>query len=63
MRLFRQAERLGKTAGLNAVMPTVQTDIVVFSDANAMYQADALSALVRNFADPAVGCVTGEARY
>ncbi len=38
-------------------------DIVVFSDANAMYQPDALLKLVRNFADPAVGCVTGEARY
>ena len=38
-------------------------DIVVFSDANAMYEPDALRKLVRNFADPDVGCVTGEARY
>lgn len=61
--LRRQAERRGKTAGLNAVVPTVSGDIVVFSDANAMYQPDAIAKLVRNFADPAVGCVTGEARY
>ncbi len=36
---------------------------MVFSDANAMYERDAIRMLVRNFADPAVGCVTGEARY
>jgi cellulose synthase/poly-beta-1,6-N-acetylglucosamine synthase-like glycosyltransferase len=63
VRLFRQAPRRGKTAGLNAVMPTLTGDIVVFSDANAMYEPEAVRRLVRNFADPAVGCVTGEARY
>ncbi len=63
VRLFRQAERRGKTAGLNAVLPTVRGDVVVFSDANAMYAKDALRMLVRNFADAEVGCVTGEARY
>lgn len=61
--LRRQADRRGKTAGLNAEVPTLRGDIVVFSDANAMYRADALRNLVRNFADPQVGCVTGEARY
>ena len=63
VRLFRQAERRGKTAGLNAAIPTVRGDIVVFSDANAMYREDALLMLARNFADPSVGCATGEARY
>jgi cellulose synthase/poly-beta-1,6-N-acetylglucosamine synthase-like glycosyltransferase len=63
VRLARQAERRGKTAGLNQVVPHVAGEIVVFSDANAMYAPEALRMLVRNFADPAVGCVTGEARY
>ena len=63
VRLFRQVERRGKTAGLNAALPTVRGEIVVFSDANAMYRKDAIRKLVRNFADPAVGCATGEARY
>lgn len=63
VRLARQAQRRGKTAGLNDVVPGVSGEIVVFSDANAMYAPDALRMLVRNFADPAVGCVTGEARY
>ena len=61
--LARQEQRLGKTAGLNRTIPTLTSEIVVFSDANAMYETDALRKLVRNFADPAVGCVTGEARY
>ena len=63
VRLARQDARRGKTAGLNDVVPGVSGEIVVFSDANAMYAPDALRMLVRNFADPAVGCVTGEARY
>jgi cellulose synthase/poly-beta-1,6-N-acetylglucosamine synthase-like glycosyltransferase len=36
---------------------------VVFSDANAMYQHDAVRNLVRNFADPQVGAVVGESGY
>lgn len=61
--LKRQPQRRGKTAGLNAVVPGLKGDIVVFSDANALYERDAVRKLVRNFADPAVGSVTGEARY
>jgi cellulose synthase/poly-beta-1,6-N-acetylglucosamine synthase-like glycosyltransferase len=61
--LARQPRRGGKTAGLNHVVPTLTTEIVCFSDANAMYEPDALLKLARNFADPDVGCVTGEARY
>lgn len=63
VRLARQEQRRGKTAGLNAVVPHVSGEIVVFSDANAMYAPDAIRMLVRNFSDPEVGCVTGEARY
>jgi len=63
VRLARHDDRLGKTAGLNRVLPTLTGDIVVFSDANAMYEPDALLKLARNFADPEVGCATGEARY
>src|SRR5687767_14881828 len=58
-----QRVRKGKTAGLNAVVPERSSEIVVFSDANALYESDAVRKLVRNFDDPQVGCVTGEARY
>jgi cellulose synthase/poly-beta-1,6-N-acetylglucosamine synthase-like glycosyltransferase len=63
VRLARQEVRRGKTAGLNNTVPQVSGEVVVFSDANAMYQPDAVRMLVRNFEDPQVGCVTGEARY
>ncbi len=59
----RQPERAGKTAGLNRTVPVLRGDVVVFSDANALYERNALKMLVRNFADPNVGCVTGQARY
>lgn len=62
-RLLRMETRGGKTVGLNAALRAARGDIVVFSDANAMYERDALRMLVRNFADPRVGAVTGESRY
>src|SRR5689334_9327776 len=36
VRLARQDERRGKTAGLNRTLPHLTGDIVVFSDANAI---------------------------
>src|SRR5262245_40887262 len=61
--LLRMPERGGKTLGLNAALRAVRSDLVVFSDANILYTKDALRRLVRPFADPAVGCVTGDSRY
>jgi cellulose synthase/poly-beta-1,6-N-acetylglucosamine synthase-like glycosyltransferase len=63
VRLLRMESRGGKTVGLNAALRVATGEIIVFSDANAMYQRDALRMLVRNFADPRVGAVTGESRY
>ncbi|MDP2326245.1 MAG: glycosyltransferase family 2 protein [Gammaproteobacteria bacterium] len=61
--LLRMSDRGGKTAGLNAAVRRARGDIIVFSDANALYDKQALRQLVRNFADPEVGAVTGESRY
>lgn len=61
--LVRQEGRLGKTMGLNLAMTQVDTDITVFSDANAMYDPGAVRELVRGFADPNVGYVVGAALY
>jgi len=63
VRLLRMNDRGGKTLGLNAAVRIARGEIVVFSDANAMYQRDALRQMVRNFADPAVGAVVGESTY
>lgn len=61
--LLRMPERGGKTAGLNAAVQQAKSDIILFSDANILYQKDVVRALVRNFADPTIGCVTGDSRY
>ncbi len=63
LKLIRQEGRLGKTMGLNLALAEAVGEIVVFSDANAMYEADALKMLVRNFHDASVGYVVGAAIY
>ncbi len=61
--LYRQEERKGKTAGLNGGIAHARGDIVVFSDANAMYERDAIRELVAPLRDPRVGYVVGAAHY
>jgi cellulose synthase/poly-beta-1,6-N-acetylglucosamine synthase-like glycosyltransferase len=63
IRLVRQAKRLGKSAGLNLGVPNTSGQILVFSDANALYEPLAVRRLVRHFSDPKVGYVVGNSRY
>jgi cellulose synthase/poly-beta-1,6-N-acetylglucosamine synthase-like glycosyltransferase len=63
IRLLRMPERGGKTVGLNAAVAQARGDVVVFSDANAMYRPDAIQALVAPLADAGVGAVIGESGY
>jgi len=63
VRLLRQTPRQGKTAAINGAVAQASGEILVFSDANSMYRPDALRVLMRNFADPEVGYVTGQMLY
>lgn len=63
VRLLALPERSGKTAAQNAAAPQAQGDILVFSDANTLYEPSTLLRLVRHFQDPKVGCVSGELSY
>lgn len=63
VRLVRMNDRGGKTLGLNAGVASASGEVVVFSDANAMYLPDALRKMIRNFSDPEVGAVVGESTY
>lgn len=63
VRLIRQEGRLGKTSGLNMAVPEATSEFLVFSDANALYQQDAIKKLIRNFYDKSVGYVVGAAIY
>lgn len=61
--LLRQEPRQGKTQALNLAVARATGDVLVFSDANSIYAPDAVRRLVRNFADPSVGYVTGQMVY
>ena len=54
--------RAGKTAAMNRGVKLSTTPIVVFSDANTMLSKDSICRIVRLFANPKVGCVSGEKR-
>ncbi len=56
-------ERQGKTQAQNLAVQQANGEIVVFSDANAMYDRDAIQYLVRPFADDAVDFVSGDLSY
>jgi cellulose synthase/poly-beta-1,6-N-acetylglucosamine synthase-like glycosyltransferase len=56
-------ERAGKTATLNVACAAAQGDLLVFTDANTVFDLAALRALARPFSDPAVGGVAGDQRY
>ena len=58
--LLRQAERGGKALGLNAAVRQARGDLLVFCDANARFAPGMLRSMAQNFADPAVGYVTGQ---
>jgi len=53
----------GKIPALNAAAAAATGEILVFTDANTVFALDALTAIVRPFADPEVGGVAGDQRY
>jgi cellulose synthase/poly-beta-1,6-N-acetylglucosamine synthase-like glycosyltransferase len=53
----------GKSAALNAAVALSRGEILVFSDANSLYKADAIQELVKPFRDPKVGGVAGNQIY
>jgi biofilm PGA synthesis N-glycosyltransferase PgaC len=57
--LLHRPERRGKTAALNRGVAKATGEVVVFSDANNVFDAGALRKLVRHFRNPQVGGVCG----
>ena len=62
VRTIAQAERAGKEAAMQAAARVARGEILLFTDANAMLNPEAIRLMVRWFADPEVGCVSGEKR-
>jgi cellulose synthase/poly-beta-1,6-N-acetylglucosamine synthase-like glycosyltransferase len=63
VRLIRQEPRQGKTAGLNLAVPQAAGELIVFSDANSLYEPGTLRELAAAFADSKVGYATGKMIY
>ncbi|MBC7185909.1 MAG: glycosyltransferase family 2 protein [Calditrichaeota bacterium] len=62
VRVLAFAQREGKARVLNKLVPEARGEVLVFSDANTIYQPDALRKMVAHFADPSVGGVCGYLR-
>jgi len=56
-------ERQGKAHGMNILVSRAQANIVIFTDANVMFDTESFAHLPRYFADPQVGCVCGHLTY
>lgn len=63
VQLFRVEGRVGKTQARNQAVLASRKDIIVFSDATAIFEPTAIKMLVRNFADKSVGMVSGNLIY
>jgi biofilm PGA synthesis N-glycosyltransferase PgaC len=60
--LMHSSERKGKISAVHRAIEQVETDLIVFTDANTFLNQDALVYLCRHYADPQVGAIAGEKR-
>lgn len=63
VRLVRVEGRVGKTETQNRAIREATGEIVIFSDATTSYEKSAIRNIVRNYADPEVGAVSGRYEY
>lgn len=53
-------ENRGKSFAINQVVPELNGEIVLFSDARQIFNSNCVRELVNNFNDPSIGAVSGE---
>ena len=63
VRLVRQEPRAGKSLALNRGVAAARGEVLVFTDANALFAPDALARLAAPFGDGRVGLVSGQGLY
>src|SRR5438876_3447776 len=63
VRLVRQEPRAGKSLALNRGVSVATGDLLIFTDANALFGPDSLARLAAGFHDPPVGLVSGQGLY
>jgi cellulose synthase/poly-beta-1,6-N-acetylglucosamine synthase-like glycosyltransferase len=59
VRLWIADSRGGKTEVINKMAPTLDADVLLFTDANTMHRRDSVKNMMALYADPAVGGVGG----
>lgn len=62
IKLMHIPERKGKVSAMHRAMQQVNTEVVVFTDANTYLNTDALINIARHYSDRRVGAVSGEKR-
>ena len=62
VRLMHSAARLGKVNAMHRAMQTINSSVVIFTDANTFLNKEALLLIGVHYADPSVGAVAGEKR-
>ena len=60
IKLIAYPERRGKASVINMTVAVAGGDIVVFSDANTIYEIDAIKRLIDPFSHSNIGCVCGK---
>jgi poly-beta-1,6-N-acetyl-D-glucosamine synthase len=60
VRVMEFRERQGKQGMLNQLAPKAAGEILVMTDTHALLEPHSVRRLVEHFADPQVGCVTGQ---
>jgi cellulose synthase/poly-beta-1,6-N-acetylglucosamine synthase-like glycosyltransferase len=63
VKLFAYPGRAGKQYTIYRTIPHCKGEIIVLTDANGIFEKNALRKLVRNFADKRIGCVSGLLKY
>jgi len=59
IRFLRSETRLGKSALMVELSKIARGELLVFTDANTIFNPDTVKELIEPFADPSVGCVVG----
>ena len=62
IKLLHQNDRKGKVAAMHRAQAFVNTEIIIFTDANTLLNKEALIKISRHYADETVGAVAGEKR-
>lgn len=63
IRIHKSVNHLGKTNAQNETQELCESEILVMTDANSMFEPNAVRELVATFTDPSISYVSGQLRY